>query len=129
MLIQITHKLTLTDCPQDLRAEICGRLTFTNPKWTENEKMGRWQGQTPKLIRVYENSTDGALIVPLGFANQMVGCFRAFGGSPLAGALLVKEGATGSKFRGALLISRKFWFICCDEAPVTMGLINDKKGR
>ena len=77
MRITITNNLTLTDPPADLRAEVCARLTFTNPKWTENEKMGRWQGNTPTRLRCYEVDQNGALIVPRGFADQLMVCGRA----------------------------------------------------
>lgn len=79
MLIEITNKLTLTDCPPDLCVEFCTKLTMMNPAYVEAERMGRWTGQIPKLLRYYEVSPDGALSVPRGFIDQLVSSCRAFG--------------------------------------------------
>lgn len=79
MKIKITNRLYLTGCPENLRTEICSRLTFANPKWLENERMGRWQGDTPLLLRCYEIGPGGALIIPRGYTQQLIGACKAIG--------------------------------------------------
>ncbi len=81
MKIEISNHLHITGCPEKLRTEICSRLTFINPKWQENERMGRWQGDTPRLLRFYKLDSDGTLIVPRGFVCQLPTICNAFGAS------------------------------------------------
>ena len=58
--------------------EVKNRLTFPNPLWFENEKMGRWQGVTPHTLRYYQETTSG-LIVPRGFFPQLIGIAKQHG--------------------------------------------------
>lgn len=73
MEITINNKLKLSDVPKKLYQNICSRLTLNNPKWLENNKMGRWNGGTPKHLRFYEKTDSGGLIAPRGFTRQLVG--------------------------------------------------------
>ena len=41
--------------------------------------MGRWQGDTPRLLRCYEIDRDGALVIPRGFIDRLVSICRAHG--------------------------------------------------
>lgn len=79
MWIIITNRLRLIGCPDDLRTEVCGRLTLVNPAYAEAERMGRWQEQTPKLLRYSDVVPDGNLKVPRGFINRLFSTCRAFG--------------------------------------------------
>ena len=79
MKITIDNKLTLTRMSDDFSTEVCQKLVFTNPRWLENKKMGRWQGKTPRLLRLYEQTRDGALITPRGFARQLITLCRRHG--------------------------------------------------
>lgn len=72
MEITINNKLKLSDVPKKLHHTVCGKLTILNPKWIENNKMGRWNGGTPKHLRFYEK-TDSGLIAPRGFTRQLLG--------------------------------------------------------
>ncbi|BBO82471.1 hypothetical protein DSCO28_30370 [Desulfosarcina ovata subsp. sediminis] len=78
MRIRIDNRLRIADTPEALRTEICSRLTITNPKWTENERMGRFNGKTYRLLRFYESDGTGGLITPRGFAGQLVSICRGF---------------------------------------------------
>ena len=75
MEIKISNKLTLLNVSGDLRKAICEKLTIPNPKWHENERMGRWNGNTSRLLRFYEVAY-GALLVPRGFASQLINLCR-----------------------------------------------------
>lgn len=72
MKITIHNKLELSDVPKKLYRAVCSRLTLNNPKWLENNKMGRWNGNTPEHLRFYEK-TDSGLIAPRGFIRQLIG--------------------------------------------------------
>jgi superfamily II DNA or RNA helicase len=61
--IRALAELSFVD--DDLDDKICDYLTINNPKWLENQKMGRWQGQTPKQLSFYEQNED-QLFIPRG---------------------------------------------------------------
>jgi superfamily II DNA or RNA helicase len=77
MLIEISNTLRVKCCPEDLTTEIRSKLTFTNPRWLENEKMGRWQGDTPRLLKCYEIDRSGNLVFPRGFIDRLISICRA----------------------------------------------------
>ena len=75
MKITITNKLKLSDIPKKLYHDVCSRLTLNNPKWLENNQMGRWNGNTPEHLRFYDK-TESGLIAPRGFTRQLIGMAR-----------------------------------------------------
>ncbi len=78
MRIEISNKTKLNDMPEPLSKTIQDRLTFQNPKWVENNRMGRWNGETPRDIHCYENGAHGGLIVLRGVTGQVLSmCKRA----------------------------------------------------
>ena len=77
MKIIINNKLELSNIPDRLYQEVCSRLTFNNPKWLENNKMGYWNRGTPKRLYSYEK-TDSGLIVSRGFTSQLIGMAKKY---------------------------------------------------
>ena len=75
MKITIKNRLKISNIHKDFYLEICSSLTIDNPQWVENHKMGRWNGKTPRLLRVYEKTKSG-LIVPRGFTGQLLAMAR-----------------------------------------------------
>ena len=78
MEITISNKVILQDVPTELKRELTDRLTFTNPKWLENNRMGRWNGKTPKYLSCYEQ-TQGGLLIPRGYTRQLMGLCKRDG--------------------------------------------------
>lgn len=76
--IKITNVLTLQGGSPDFVSEIRKRLSFQNPAWLENEKMGRWNGKTPEVLRFYRDDPSG-LILPRGFIGQLISMARRSG--------------------------------------------------
>lgn len=72
MKIVVTSELTLSGVPAPLEKEIQGRLVFLNPKWAENERLGRWNRDTPKYVTAYEKTRRGDLVLPRGFVRQLL---------------------------------------------------------
>jgi superfamily II DNA or RNA helicase len=60
-VIQLTldNYITIGNAPKEVTDQIKKDYTIVNPKWVENNYMGRWQGDTPKEIKLYEDSADG----------------------------------------------------------------------
>ena len=75
MKITIKNKLFLQDIPGSLAKTIKGRLTFANPKYLENERMGRWNGEIPEYLKFYEWEGN-SLTVPRGYVRQLINLCR-----------------------------------------------------
>lgn len=75
MKIKIRNKLIIQQFPNSLDGIIRQRLTFDNPVWLENERMGRWNGETPRVLKFYKVEGE-CLILPRGFARQLIGLCR-----------------------------------------------------
>ena len=76
MDIIISNKLLLTKIPRHLYQTVCERLTFQNPKFAENERMGRWNGGIPETLEFYKKTDDGYFVTPRGFIRQLIGLCR-----------------------------------------------------
>ena len=72
MQIIVSNMLVLKDAPSELRQTLSERLRMPNPKWLENERMGRWNGETPQTLKFYETSADGDFVIPRGYARQLI---------------------------------------------------------
>ena len=58
--------------PDPIYEELVSMLQFTNPKWIENERMGRWNRGVPKTLKFFRrNGTDG-LVIPRGIMRQLI---------------------------------------------------------
>ena len=55
------------------------KLEFLNPKWLENERMGRWNRGTPKLLRFYDKVRGTGLWIPRGYIRQLILLCRRHG--------------------------------------------------
>jgi superfamily II DNA or RNA helicase len=68
----LTNQLKLTQIPEGIRAELIQRFQMANPKYLENQRMGRWNRGVPKVLRYYRRSGANGLIVPRGFIRQLI---------------------------------------------------------
>jgi superfamily II DNA or RNA helicase len=78
MKITISNRLILTEIPGPLRVEICGKLTMRNPAYIENERMNRSNFKTERLLRFYQMTPDGGLIIPRGAGRMIVNLSSQF---------------------------------------------------
>lgn len=72
MNIILTNNLRLSNIPPEIRQKLIKTLTFPNPKWLENERMGRWNRGTPKALKFYDNIRSGGLWIPRGYMRQLM---------------------------------------------------------
>ena len=77
--ITITNNLRLQNVPPDLLAILTGKLEILNPKWLENERMGRWNRGTPQVLRFYDKVGPSGLWIPRGFMRQLILLCRKHG--------------------------------------------------
>jgi len=71
MEIIVSNKIELQNVPTIFGRIIKDRLSLPNPKYSEAVKMHRWTGNIPEVLRFYQE-TKGGLIVPRGFARQLL---------------------------------------------------------
>ncbi len=71
MKIIVNNRAEIFEAPEQVRREIINRLTIKNPKWIDNQKMNRWQGETPEYLHHFWEPGPGRLIVPRGFVRQL----------------------------------------------------------
>ena len=81
--IILTNNLRLSNIPGEIRAKLMDTLTFPNPKWLENHRMGRWNRGTPKLLKFYDKTRGGGLWDALLYSGDALAC------SPGPGARLL----------------------------------------
>ena len=72
MNIILKNNLGLSDIDPDLEKELTHRLTFANPKWIENHKMGRWNRGVPKELKYFDRIRGGRLWIPRGYLRQLI---------------------------------------------------------
>lgn len=71
MKVIIANKLRLSDMPEKIRADLMEKMQFLNPKWIENNRMGRWNKGTPKILKYYRKIPGGGLAIPRGYMRQL----------------------------------------------------------
>jgi len=72
LTITISFNLQLTNVPAEIMAVLTDKLEFLNPKWLENERMGRWNRGTQKTLRFYDKVGSSGLWIPRGFMRQLL---------------------------------------------------------
>jgi superfamily II DNA or RNA helicase len=70
--IILANNLRISNIPSEIRQKLIKTLTFPNPKWLENERMGRWNRGTPKVLKFYDNIRGGGLWIPRGYMRQLL---------------------------------------------------------
>jgi superfamily II DNA or RNA helicase len=70
--IILSNNLRLFNIPPEIRTQLMETLTFPNPKWMENERMGRWNRGTPKMLKFFDKVRGGGLWIPRGYMRQLL---------------------------------------------------------
>jgi superfamily II DNA or RNA helicase len=70
--ITINRSLKMKCVPTMLLEMLVERFQMVNPKWLENERMGRWNRGTKKMLRFYRRSGKNGIIIPRGYARQLI---------------------------------------------------------
>jgi hypothetical protein len=72
LTIAIANNLQLKGLPPELKQALIEKLEFLNPKWLENERMGRWNRGTPRLLKFYDKVGADGLWIPRGYLRQLI---------------------------------------------------------
>ena len=70
--ITIANNLRLKNVPPELLSILTEKLEILNPKWLENERMRRWNRDTPQVLRFYDKVGPAGLWIPRGFMRQLI---------------------------------------------------------
>lgn len=68
----LDNRLTLPDPPPELAAYCRKTLRFPNPKWEENQRLGRWNQGVPRTLTFYTDLSGGGLRAPRGFIRTVI---------------------------------------------------------
>ena len=79
LTITIKENLQLKNVPPELMEMLVEKLQFLNPKWLENERMGRWNRGTPKLLKFYDRVGSDGLWIPRGYIRHLINMCRRQG--------------------------------------------------
>jgi superfamily II DNA or RNA helicase len=79
LTLTLTHNLRLKGVPPELRQALVATLEFPNPKWLENERMGRWNRDTPRVLKFYDKVGVDGLWIPRGCLWQVLLMCRRMG--------------------------------------------------
>ena len=72
ILVTIDHCLKIYPTPAPLLEILVKRFQLSNPKWLENERMGRWNRGTKKILQYYQRFGKHGIILPRGYARQLL---------------------------------------------------------
>lgn len=75
MQIEVSKNIRITGAPPALAEEVKSKLTFPNPAYQEAQRIGRWVGKIPRVLRAYEED-DKVLVVPRGFGRRFLAMTR-----------------------------------------------------
>ena len=78
LTITIKENLRLKNVPPELKQMLVERLQFPNPKWLENERMGRWNRGTPRLLKFYDKVGASGLWIPRGYIRHLINLCRRY---------------------------------------------------
>lgn len=70
--VTIDRSLRLNHAPSDLLEVLVERFQMHNPKWLENQRMGRWNRGTKKTLKYYRRFGKNGIRIPRGYARQLL---------------------------------------------------------
>jgi len=79
LTITIKENLQLQNVPPELMETLVEKLEFLNPKWLENERMGRWNRGTPRVLKYYDKVGRTGLWIPRGYIRHLINLCRRQG--------------------------------------------------
>ena len=70
--VTIDRSLRLNHAPSDILEVLVERFQMLNPKWLENQRMGRWNRGTKKTLKYYRRFGKNGIRIPRGYARQLL---------------------------------------------------------
>ena len=79
LTITIKENLQLKNVSPELMETLVEKLQFPNPKWLENDRMGRWNRGTPRVLKFYDKVGRTGLWIPRGYIRHLIDLCRRQG--------------------------------------------------
>ncbi|MEJ2222180.1 MAG: DEAD/DEAH box helicase [Desulfobacterales bacterium] len=79
LIITIKENLQLQNVPPEIMGTLVKKLEFLNPKWLENDRMGRWNRGTPRVLKFYDKVGRTGLWIPRGYIRHLINLCRRQG--------------------------------------------------
>lgn len=79
LTLTLAQNLRLKGLPPELKQALMEKLEFPNPKWLENDRMGRWNRGTPRMLTFYDKVGADGLWIPRGCLRQVLLMCRRMG--------------------------------------------------
>jgi superfamily II DNA or RNA helicase len=79
LTIVLTSNLRLRGVPPELRKTLTETLEIPNPKYVENERMGRWNRGVPRTLKFFDKVGADGLWIPRGYLRQLILLCRQLG--------------------------------------------------
>jgi superfamily II DNA or RNA helicase len=79
LTITIKENLQLQNVPPEIMETLVEKLEFLNPKWLENDRMGRWNRGTPRVLKFYDKVGRTGLWIPRGYIRHLINLCRRQG--------------------------------------------------
>ncbi len=76
--IVLGRDIQIISVPPVLDKLLTSTLEIPNPKWIENNRMGRWNQQTPKTLCFYSRTDSGGLRIPRGYMGRLIRSCRQY---------------------------------------------------
>ncbi len=70
-MLTISNQIEITKINSSIKDFITESLTMMNPKWLENERMGRWNKGVPQKLHFYSKNNN-AIYIPRGFLEELI---------------------------------------------------------
>jgi superfamily II DNA or RNA helicase len=72
VVLTLSNFLKVKNLPESFQSGLIEKLTLVNPKWLENERMGRWNRGTPRVLKFYRRLGKAGIRLPRGYARQLL---------------------------------------------------------
>lgn len=77
--ITLTNNLRASGLQPEFRRELMEKLKFPNPKWIENQRLGRWNRGTARELHFYDTVGKDGLWLPRGYIRHLIDLCRKQG--------------------------------------------------
>ncbi|MDY0131046.1 MAG: DEAD/DEAH box helicase [Desulforegulaceae bacterium] len=71
-VFEVKNQLTIINPHPLIIKKAKNELEIINPKWSENERMGRWNGKTSKTLKFYFFDNKKNLVIPRGLSREFI---------------------------------------------------------
>ncbi len=69
--IVLKNHIFIPDTPRELEKHLMQKLTLQNPKWVDNNRLGRWNKGVPQYLTFYTETSAG-LQLPRGYMRHLI---------------------------------------------------------